>query len=228
MPSTSSSDKNLTVKQQREARRAEKVAALAKQQARQKRNRTIGIVSAIVGGVAVVGVVIAAVVVPGMMNANNTTRLDPSEITVEGVALYPDLPSTHVGGRVNYPVTPPVGGEHNPAWLNCGVYTQQVQNENAVHSLEHGAVWVTYNPDQITDEDISTLRERLPDSYVILSPYPGITSPVIASAWGAQLTMDDVNDERLDSFVQKYWKSLEAPEPGASCSGAIDGPGKVS
>jgi hypothetical protein len=27
-----------------------------------------------------------------------------------------------------------------------------------VHSLEHGAVWITYNPDALSQDDIDTLR----------------------------------------------------------------------
>src|SRR5215475_12613712 len=63
-----------------------------------------------------------------------------------GVQRFSGLARTHVQGRVSYPQTPPVGGPHNPAVLNCGIYTSPVPNENAVHSLEHGAVWVTYRP----------------------------------------------------------------------------------
>ncbi|CAM5505165.1 Membrane protein OS=Streptomyces glaucescens OX=1907 GN=SGLAU_10190 PE=4 SV=1 [Streptomyces glaucescens] len=37
--------------------------------------------------------------------------------------------------------------DHHQAWMNCNgdVYTKALNNMNAVHSLEHGAVWVTYN-----------------------------------------------------------------------------------
>ena len=80
----------------------------------------------------------------------------------------------------------------------------------------------------MTGADVHTLRDSLPSTYSILSPYPVLPSPVVASAWGVQVQLDSVDDERLAAFVQKYWQSASAPEPGASCVGAVDGPGRVS
>src|SRR5215212_3432936 len=64
-----------------------------------------------------------------------------------GTKTYTDLPRSHVDGPVEYPQTPPVGGNHSPVWQNCHYYDTSVPNERAVHSLEHGAVWITYSPD---------------------------------------------------------------------------------
>lgn len=56
----------------------------------------------------------------------------------------------------------------------------------------------------------------------LLSPFPGLSSPVVASAWGLQLTMTNASDRRLPAFVAKYAKYANGPqtsEPGAACSG---------
>lgn len=111
-------------------------------------------------------------------------------------------------------------------WLNCGIYDQPVPNENAVHSLEHGAVWVTYDADALSSDDLAKLEAELPSSYVILSPYDGIDSPIVLSNWNNQLKLDSVDDERIGQFFEEYWRSQNVPEPGASCSGAFDAPGK--
>ena len=215
-----------TVKQQRDARRAEKVAAMQKQMAAQKRNQRIGLIAGITGGVLVLALVIGFVVV------GSTPKADPDDIEIEGLATFGTLAATHVDTAVDYEadydMNPPAGGNHNAAWLNCGVYDQPQQNENAVHALEHGAVWVTYDPDALSEAEVETLRNEVPSTYSILSPYPGLPAPVVISAWSAQVQLHGVDDPRLDSFVQKYWKSASAPEPGASCTGAIDGPGKIS
>jgi hypothetical protein len=219
--------KDLTVKQQREARRAEKVAALKKQQAKERRNRILGISLASIAGLAIVALVITFVV------TSATPKRDAADIAVEGVQTWPDLTAGHVDPTpvdyaAQFGMNPPAGGPHWGAWLNCGVYTQPQENERAVHALEHGALWITYDDAKLSDADVQTLRNELPDSYIILSPYVGLDAPVVASGWGAQVKLDGVDDTRLKDFVEKYWKSADVPEPGARCDGAVDGPGKVA
>src|SRR5699024_5944586 len=57
-----------------------------------------------------------------------------------------DLGRNHVQTTVEYQQDPPVGGDHHPIWLNCGIYEEPVPNHHAVHALEHGAIWLTYQP----------------------------------------------------------------------------------
>ena len=127
---------------------------------------------------------------------------------------------------VDYAQTPPAGGDHNAVWLNCGVYTEPVPNENAVHDLEHGAVWVTYDPAQVSDDDVAKLEALLPSTYSVLSPYEDMDTPIAVSAWNAQLKVDSADDERIEQFIRAYWRSTNAPEPNAACTGAYDAPGK--
>ena len=89
-------------------------------------------------------------------------------------------------------------------------------------------MWVTYDPDAVKGDDLATLKSYLPSSYVILSPYEGLDSPVVLSNWNHQLTLDSVDDSRIPEFFEEYWRSADVPEPNALCSGALDAPGKVS
>lgn len=128
----------------------------------------------------------------------------------------------HVDQPVTYDQSPPVGGDHAPIWQNCGFYDAPIQSENAVHSMEHGAVWITYRQD-IPANQVSTLRRlayRQP--YVLVSPYPDLPSPIVASAWGIQLYLESANDLELEQFIRVYRLSEQAPESGESC---IDGVG---
>jgi hypothetical protein len=221
-PPEDARSKNLTVKQQRAADRDAKLAAFRQAQARQKRNRLIGIVTGSVAAVAVIGLLIGFVV------TSATPKPDPSTIAIEGLQTYPGLTANHVATAVDYPQNPPVGGDHAAAWLNCGVYTESVPEENAVHALEHGAVWLAYDPAKLDTAGVEALRSKLPDSYIVVSPVDGLDSPIVASAWGAQVSLDDPDDARLGSFLDRFWRSNDAPEPGAACTGGIDAPGRVA
>ena len=222
MADDTASTETLTIKQQREKRRAEKVAALKAKQAAEKRNRRLGMVGAIVGGVAVIAIIVGIVV------TSATPAIDPDTIEIEGLETFEVAEAVHVETAVDYEMSPPAGGPHNAAWLNCGIYEQQVPAENAVHSLEHGAVWITYDPAEVSGADLDALRSQMPRTYIILSPFDGLQTPVVASAWGFQVALDGVDDPRLSDFIVKYRQSPNAPEPGALCSQALDGPGKIS
>ncbi|MBR7742336.1 DUF3105 domain-containing protein [Phycicoccus sp. BSK3Z-2] len=140
---------------------------------------------------------------------------------IDGLVTW-DLEPSHVTTPVDYPMTPGAGGPHHPTWLDCGVYDEPVPDENAVHSLEHGAVWVAYRPDTAADQ-VDALVASLPDTYVVVSPYPGLEAPVVATAWGAQVALDGVDDPRLKEFVVAYRQGPDTLEPGAPCHAGTDG-----
>ncbi|BDZ54183.1 DUF3105 domain-containing protein [Agromyces marinus] len=213
-----------TIKQQRAAERERKLEEFRKRESRMKRNRLIAIWGSVGAGVVIVGLVAASIVL-APRSPSYTAGGEGAEI--EGVATFENS-SAHVETPVDYEQTPPAGGEHHPYWLNCGVYEEPVPNEYAVHSQEHGAIWVTYDADALTDDELSTLRSVLPSTYVILSPFDGLPAPIVLSGWNVQLEVDEADDPRIAEFVEEYWQSSDVPEPGASCTGAIDAPGKVS
>jgi Protein of unknown function (DUF3105) len=144
---------------------------------------------------------------------------------IAGVQNYGPFPANvHVDGDVTYAQTPPTGGEHRATWQNCGIYNDPLIDELAVHSMEHGAVWITYRPDLPADQ-VEQLKGLVRGkSYTLLSPFPDLPSPVVASAWGVQLTADSADDGRLGQFVSKYRQGAQTPEPGATCVGGSGSP----
>ncbi len=69
-----------------------------------------------------------------------------------------------------------------------------------MHSLEHGAVWITYNPDEVSDDDIDTLADLVEDETGrMLSPYAGLDSPISIQSWNHQLKVDSADDIRGSS-----------------------------
>lgn len=123
----------------------------------------------------------------------------------------------HSLGRVRYNVTPPIGGTHDPVWLNCGVYRAPVRDENAVHSLEHGAVWITYRTGDLTQSARQALNALAANPRVLISPYPAQPAAVIATAWGVQLRLPSANIARLNAFIAAHRDRATAPEPNGPC-----------
>ncbi|MBU5424597.1 DUF3105 domain-containing protein [Cellulomonas hominis] len=204
------------------AERQARLAAVRAEQRSKERRRTVTIAS--VAGVlvlALVGVSAWVILDAGRENAALEAQ---AEQAIDGVEQIDGLTFNHVTTAVDYAQDPPAGGDHNAAWLNCGVYTEPVPDENAVHSLEHGAVWITYDPALPADQVAALEALAAGQSYVIVSPYEGLDSAVAASAWGYQLKVDSADDERLAVFVQKYLLNPELAEVGAPCSNGVGVP----
>ncbi|MEO3871365.1 DUF3105 domain-containing protein [Nonomuraea sp. B12E4] len=128
----------------------------------------------------------------------------------------------HVTTAVKYKETPPVGGEHNPYWQQCAIYDKPIHNEHAVHSLEHGAIWITYRPD-LPKAQVDKLKEVASSTgqqdYMLVSPFPNLPAPVVATSWGHQLKLQSPDDPKLEAFIRKFQNGADTPEPGAVCGG---------
>jgi hypothetical protein len=135
------------------------------------------------------------------------------------------LGRNHTTKPVSYPMKPPVGGDHNPVWMNCDgdVYKKAIPDGNAVHALEHGAVWVTYT-DKAPAADVRKLADKVSKTpYSLMSPYQDQVGVITLSAWGKQLTVDSADDPRVNQFFTKYVQGAQTPEPGAACTGGMAG-----
>jgi len=199
--------------------RAAKVEAMRAAQRRTERRRTFLIIgAAIVASLALIAVVGVVIV---REQGKQADLEEAADAPIEGVEEFPDLPRDHVTEPVSYDQSPPVGGNHAGVWTNCGIYTEPVSNEQSVHSLEHGAVWVAYRADLAAEQVEVLTRLAEADDYALLSPVEGLESPVVASAWGVQLALDDAEDPRLTLFLEKYSQGEQTPEPGAPCTGGV-------
>ena len=206
-------------KEQRESARTARLEAVRREQRQSARRRTGLIVAASVAVIALVGGGSWATIATS--GSRSSTQ---DKVALTGLQTYTGLARDHVTGAVVYPQTPPVGGKHSAIWQNCGVYSAPVHNENAVHSLEHGAVWITYRPD-LPAAEIATIADDVSGQpYGLVSPYPGLPSPIVATAWGVQLKLNSASDPRLKSFVERYTSGSHAPEPGGQCTGGAGTP----
>ncbi|WP_329295803.1 DUF3105 domain-containing protein [Streptomyces pseudovenezuelae] len=197
-----------------EMRRAER--------ARERRNRIITITLSTV--------IIAGLVGWGAYALNSANEKKEQEAAatkepISGEKTWDEkkLTRNHVQAAVKYPMNPAVGGDHHQAWMTCDgtVYTKPIANENAVHSLEHGAVWITYN-DKATDADIKELSDKVSKTpYTLMSPAEDQSGTITLSAWGRQLTVGNASEPRVEQFLTKYVQGAQTPEPGAACTGGL-------
>lgn len=175
-------------------------------------------------GAVLVASIAAAVafVVVGEVRTREETKAAAAR-PVEGERDFPDQSRNHTREPVSYPRSPATGGDHAPVWTNCGIYTTPVEQTRAVHSLEHGAVWLSYRPDLPKDQldELTSLVGS--QDYILLSPVADQASAVAVTAWGKQLAVDSASDQRLPAFIQKYQQGPQTPEPGAVCTGGVQG-----
>lgn len=200
--------------------------------ARERRNRILIVAASVV---AVVGLVAGGVVLVRSQSdddkAQSQADADKKKTTsgkfvtgADGVKTWKGtLTSTHVTTSVTYPMEPPVGGDHHKAWMNCNgdVYTEEIPSENAVHSLEHGAVWVTYTS-KAPKADVEALAAKVKQTpYTFMSPNEKQKDPIMLSAWGHQRTVTGASDPNVGTFFETYVQGQQTPEKGAPCMGGL-------
>ena len=178
------------------------------------------LVLASVGAAVVLG---AALVAPLVDQALRGEEQQQRALDLSLVETWEITNRAHTTEDVVYPQNPPAGGVHAPIWLACGVYDEPVRDENAVHDLEHGSVWITHDP-ELSADDVEELAAQLPDNG-IMSPREDLPSPIVVTVWGAQLQLDGADDARLGLFLEEYGDGHTAPEFGVTCRGGTPDPG---
>jgi hypothetical protein len=188
----------------------------------------------IAGAIAVV-LFAAAVLTYAFIQVNKANEGKVSSVNdIKGVQTFDYAAGQqHVSTPVTYDQSPPVGGPHDGEWADCTgtVYDVDIRHENAVHSMEHGAVWITYNPDKVKGGDVDKLAKLVDGEYGrLLSPYAGLDSAVSVQSWNHQLKVDSVDDPRIKQFADFMTQNPDFyPEVGASCENAqfVSAPLKV-
>jgi hypothetical protein len=169
----------------------------------------------------VVIVVLAVAVIGYAVNksSSKTSYADPSKIP--GIVHTAFKSQEHQNGVIVYQQSPPYGGPHSPYWADCTgtIYPAAIGNENAVHDLEHGAIWITYKPGLAADQLDVVTKIVAGKDHMLLSPYPSLKSNLSLQAWGYQLFLDSASDSRVKRFIAALRNSPKnTPEPGGECA----------
>jgi len=133
---------------------------------------------------------------------------------------YPELGRTHIAqGSAEHPPynsNPPSSGDHWPTPATCQVYINEVPDEAVIHSLEHGAVWISYK-----DKNDKDLIKKLTDitkgsgGKVLLSPREKNDSNLALASWGRVLRLEKYDEQKIRDFIRYYRNA--APEALAAC-----------
>lgn len=115
-----------------------------------------------------------------------------------------------------YNSNPPTSGPHWPNPAECKVYDEPVPDEAAIHSLEHGAIWITYKDkdDKEIAEKLSNIVEKDP-AKVLLSPRPENDSKIALASWTRLLKLEKFDESQISAFIKSNRNN--APEPFATC-----------
>ena len=119
------------------------------------------------------------------------------------------------GPEVTYATTPPYGGPHWSVPLRCGIYEEEQRFEPMVHTMEHGAIVLYYQPLVLDAEAVGAMRLAASQllregARLILTPSTRIGTPVAITSWGRLLLMDEFEEDTLRDFIDAF--EGDAPE----------------
>lgn len=153
-------------------------------------------------------------------------RPDPST-AIPGIVIEPVEPDPTAAPTTSGPTDdrdgPPVGGTRGTGYAACdGVaHPDPIPTVDAVGALARGAVWITYDPARTAPTTVNALAviRVTDDDHLMMSPYPGLATPISLQAWGHRLALDSPDDPRFEQFIRALSANpYTAPDPAAGCA----------
>lgn len=196
-------------KQERlEARRRAKEAALIAAQRRERRARAIRTATFVTVFLALIYFFFFRETSPDEIAGNPISSFSTSNGGQQTHAAPYDYTEDTTG------VNPPVSGRHDPVPAECGTHSEKVADENLVHTLEHGAVAVLYDPKEVPLADIKKI-ETIVSGYAdttISAPYPGLSDHVVVASWSRKMPLDSFDDDAITEYIDTFRDTEPAPE----------------
>ena len=138
----------------------------------------------------------------------NATRPAPVSQEVEGTQVFDIVSRTHIAQGTpgsGYNSNPPSSGPHWPGPAKNGFYETALADQQLIHNLEHGYIWIAYKPD-VGDEVKNKLKEiaQKEDWKVVVVPREANDTKIALVAWGRVLKMEDPDYEKIEDFIRTY------------------------
>lgn len=105
----------------------------------------------------------------------------------------------------DYNSNPPTGGWHynNPA--QTGIYDKELPDEQLVHNLEHGHIWISYRPD-LDAETVKKLADiaKSFSSKIIMTPRTKNSTSIAIVAWEYLFKLDNFDKGQIQGFIKAH------------------------
>ncbi len=113
--------------------------------------------------------------------------------------------------EIDYDTMPPTSGPHYTGTVDAGFHESRKPLGDLVHTLEHGAVVIYYDPAAITPEARASL-EAFGDEHtgvwqrVVVVPHPqdDPKAPYVLTAWRHMLRLEEYDPETVRAFLAEY------------------------
>lgn len=128
---------------------------------------------------------------------------------------YPDLGRDHIPVGSEHPAynsNPPSSGWHYAETAKLGFYDVDEPapaDENLIHNLEHGEIWIAYRP-SISDAYRERLRQEFgSEPLVIITPRAVNDTDIALVAWGRVYKWDlpakgGLGEQRIRDFITRW------------------------
>ena len=140
-------------------------------------------------------IVVGVFLISKQDNQSNTPLLG-QEVSITGKSHLPE------GTQITYNSNPPAGGDHYSVTAHAGFYDKTPLDGYLIHSLEHGAVILWYDPKLLSKNQIDKLKQIFDQTAGkrIMVPRESMKVPYALSSWGRTLKLEKIDEQKIKAF----------------------------
>lgn len=146
-------------------------------------------------------------------NSKFAVKNDGSKLPQVGQE-FPNLGQKHIGvgeSHEPYNSNPPTSGPHYAQPADWGVYDKELPDEQLVHNLEHGGIWISYKDmDGDTKTKIQAIATANPGK-VIVTQRGKDDAKIVLASWTRLEKMESFDEAKILEFIKANVN--KSPEP---------------